>query len=327
MHITILFIIAVISIAISVPAATLTDFAGDWSFRTPTDEAAWISIRESNGKPVVNVMWAVGGVRTIKSAKFESSGIEFDLRVRRASKQGIVASKESVSLHLAKGQLIGTHRTTNGKAAKEQTFTGKRMPPMPTRPDLSSVRFGEPIRLFNGHDLSGWKPWRPDKKMGWFVRDGILVNETPKTDFSAYGEYANLMTKRDFEDFKLHIEFRVPPGGNSGIYLRGMYEVQVLDRDSRMQGIAGVGSIFSRVAATENAGTPGGQWNIYDITLVNRHVTVILNGKKVIDNQPVGGPTGGALYSDVTRRGPIFLQGDHTSVEYRNVSLQPVIHP
>jgi hypothetical protein len=115
----------------------------------------------------------------------------------------------------------------------------------------------------------------------------------------------------------------VPPGGNSGIYLRGLYEVQVLDRDSRMQGINGAGSVFGRVEASENAGKPGGEWNTYDITLVDRHVTVVLNGRKVIDNQPVEGPTGGALFADEMRPGPIYLQGDHTSVAYRNIWLEP----
>lgn len=99
--------------------------------------------------------------------------------------------------------------------------------------------------------------------------------------------------------------------------------MQVLDRDSRMQGINGAGSVFGRVEASENAGKPGGEWNTYDITLVDRHVTVVLNGRKVIDNQPVEGPTGGALFADVMRPGPIYLQGDHTSVAYRNIWLEP----
>jgi hypothetical protein len=152
-----------------------------------------------------------------------------------------------------------------------------------------------------------------------------LVNETPKTDFSAYGDYANLMTERVFTDFQLHIEFKIESQRNSGIYLRGMYEAQVVDRDSRMQGISGIGAIFGRIAPSKNAGNPPGEWNAYDITLVDRHVTVVLNGETVIDNHPVEGPTGGALLSDVTQPGPIYLQGDHTSVRYRNIVLRPVV--
>ena len=117
----------------------------------------------------------------------------------------------------------------------------------------------------------------------------------------------------------------MPPGGNSGIYVRGAYEAQVVDRDSRMQGLQGVGAIFSRVKPTKNAGKPGGQWQNYEVTIVDRHATVVLNGETVIDNQPVIGNTNGAFQSDVTRPGPLHLQGDHTSVRYRKIVLYPVI--
>ena len=117
----------------------------------------------------------------------------------------------------------------------------------------------------------------------------------------------------------------VPPKGNSGIYLRGVYEAQVVDRDSRMQGIHGVGAIFGRIPPSEKAGRAGGKWQQYDITLVNRHATVILNGKKVIDNYPIAGCTNGALQADKTTPGPIYLQGDHTAVSYRNIVLRPVL--
>lgn len=94
-----------------------------------------------------------------------------------------------------------------------------------------------------------------------------------------------------------------------------------------MQRINGPGAVFGRVAPTENAGKPAGEWESYDITLAKRHVTVVQNGKTVIDNKPIAGCTGGALRSDVTLPGPIMLQGDHTSVQYRNISVRPVINP
>jgi hypothetical protein len=202
---------------------------------------------------------------------------------------------------------------------------GKRLPPLPPKPDLSKVKFGQPIRLFNGVDLTGWKLIDPRKINGWKVKEGELVNETPKKTFDAFAPYGNLRTERTFGDSKLTIEFNVPPGGNSGIYVRGAYEAQVVDRDSRMQGLQGVGAIFSRVKPTKNAGKPGGQWQNYEVTIVDRHATVVLNGETVIDNQPVIGNTNGAFQSDVTRPGPLHLQGDHTSVRYRKIVLYPVI--
>ena len=104
-----------------------------------------------------------------------------------------------------------------------------------------------------------------------------------------------------------------------------MYEAQVVDRDSPMQGIQGVGAIFGHIEPSTNAGKPGGEWQTYDLTLVDRHVTVVLNGVKVIDNQPVWGPTGGAVNTDPSAPGPIHLQGDHTAVKYRNIYLAPVV--
>lgn len=192
-------------------------------------------------------------------------------------------------------------------------------------PDISKVRFGKPITLFNGRDLKGWVPHESDKINGWSVVDGVMKNTTPKTDFSATGAYANLKTEAVFEDFRLHIEFLVEEKRNSGIYLRGMYEVQVVDRDSPMQGIQGAGAVFGAIAPSENAGKPGGEWQAYDITLVDRHVTVVLNGKTVISNQPISGPTAGAIHTNPATPGPIYLQGDHTAVSYRNLYLEPVL--
>jgi len=298
---------------------------GDWSFTTQTQEAGWISISEEGGEPVVSAMFGTGSLKPKSDVKEEGDWLTFPLRSKRAGKGGPVISKESVKLRFLKGALIGLHLVEEEHQRSESSFYAKRLPPMPSKPDLEKVRFGEPINLFNGKNLDGWKVRRVYRKMGWSAKGGELVNETPKTDFSAYGDYANLMTEQEFGDFHLHIEFNVGEQRNSGVYLRGMYEAQVVDRDSRMQGGAGVGAIFGRIKPTHNAGKPGGEWNTYDLTLVDRHVTVVLNGEKVIDNQPVEGPTGGALYSDVTRKGPIYLQGDHTSVRYRSIVLRPVV--
>jgi hypothetical protein len=194
---------------------------------------------------------------------------------------------------------------------------------MPPEPELSKVKWGQPVTLFNGKDLTGWKVRRPEKINGWSVEDGNLVNTTPKTDFSATGAYANLMTVPNFEDFKLHIEFNIGKDCNSGIYVRGLYEAQVVDRASRMQGLQGVGSIFGLVERTENPAYEGGKWQTYEITLVDRHMTVILNGVTTVDNQAVSGPTPGAVNTNPMLPGPIYLQGDHTSVKYRSILLTP----
>ena len=254
--------------------------------------------------------------------------IRLKLKPKRKSKGSKSIIDQTVEVGLVDGQLDGvlTRSPNDGSASEHIPFTGKRIPPMPTSPpDLSKVCFGHPIALFNGKDMTGWRPYEVDKINGWSVQEGMLTNTTPKTDFSATGAHANLRTVAEFEDFWLHIEFLVDEARNSGIYLRGMYEAQVVDRDSRMQGLQGVGAIFGRIAPTTNAGNPGGEWQTYDITLVDRHVSVVLNGVKVVDNQPVIGPTAGAIYTDPAAPGPIYLQGDHTAVKYKNIYLAPVV--
>ena len=304
------------------PELAAHELDGDWSLQLESATPGWMSIRDVDKNPTVRLRLHVGPDGPHKDAKFSNGRLTFELRQNRKAN-----GRKTVELGIdrngkLKGVIISTSK--DGSVAHDP-FTGKKIPPMPKRPDLTKVRFGHPISLFNGKDLTGWQPHEKDKINGWSVKDGLLVNSTPKTDFSATGAYANLRTKAVFEDFWLHIEFLVEKDRNSGVYLRGMYEAQVVDRDSRMQGKQGVGAIFGVIAPSKNVGRPGGQWQTYDLTLVDRHITVVLNGVKVIDNQPVPAPTGGAVFTDPISPGPIHLQGDHTSVKYRNIYLEPVV--
>ena len=151
------------------------------------------------------------------------------------------------------------------------------------------------------------------------VLDRVIEKNKP------HKPYGNLRTDQEFTDFNLTLETRVAEGGNSGVYLRGIYEVQVMDSYGKPLDSHNMGAIYSRITPSQAAEKPPGEWQTLDITLVDRHVTVILNGKKIIDNQPLEGCTGGALGSDVTKPGPIYLQGDHTGIEYRNIVLRPVV--
>ena len=309
-------------------ASTPKELLGDWSLDLESGEPAWLSIVEKDGNPLVRMRVYIGpdGPYSVTEAAY--GRLKFPVRRRRLAQGSDVFIESAVDVGITNGKLDGviTRSTTDGSVNERIRFSGKRIPPMPqSPPDLSKVRFGLPVLLFNGKDLSGWRPHESDKINGWSARDGMMVNTTPKTDFSATGDHANLRTEAEFEDFWLHIEFLVEGNRNSGIYLRGMYEAQVVDRDSRMQGIQGPGAIFGRIAPSANAGKPGGEWQTYDLTLVDRHVTVVLNGVKVIDNQPIIGPTAGAIYTDPSAPGPIYLQGDHTTVKYKNIYLAPVL--
>ena len=309
--------------AASVPKGLI----GDWTLYLSTEEPAWLKVEEVDGEPVVHMRVHVQGAGPHKIKEFKNGRITFEMKIKREIGEGGPQTQvNTVSVGLKNGKLDGVITGDwDQKKYNRITFTGKKYPPMPAKPDLSKVRFGKPKTLFNGKDLTGWVIDNPEKKNGWRAEDGMLVNVTPKTDFGSTGSYGNIQTVEHFEDFWLHIEFLIEANRNSGVYLRGMYEAQVVDRDSRMQGLQGVGAIFSRIAPSVNAGRKPGEWQTYDLTLVDRHVTVVLNGVTVIDNQPLEGPTGGAINTDPTLAGPIHLQGDHTSVKYRDIYLAPVI--
>lgn len=182
------------------------------------------------------------------------------------------------------------------------------------------IRWGAPIELFNGKDLTGWKPLGGDtSNYKWKVIDGIMHCD---------GQSVNIVTERaDFEDFKLHVEFKVPKDGNSGVYLRGRYEIQVADSAGRKPDEHSCAALYSRIAASEDAGKPADEWQTYDITVIDHYVTVVWNGKTVIDNKELEGITGGAMNSNETEPGPIYLQGDHHAIDYRKITLTPMLAP
>jgi 3-keto-disaccharide hydrolase len=208
-------------------------------------------------------------------------------------------------------RLVGTAQTVGG----ELTWTGVRGPVWPS--NSPSRKPGKPIDLFNGKDVSGWLGQDPGRPLGWFVKDGILMNQ---------GKVANnIYTHRKFRDFKLEVEFNVDPESNSGVYLRGRYEIQILDGHDRPLDIHSQGALYGFIVPPVNADKPAGEWQTYEITLIANRVTVILNGTKIIDNGEVPGITGGALDANESEPGPIMLQGDHGRVQFRKVRLTPLI--
>jgi len=311
-------------------AAADNPFIGRWALTIPGGGAGWLGISEDNGQLKGSILWGGGSVLPVTSTKVEGDTLVVtrvnESRQKDADGKTVVKkSTETITAKLDGDNMKLTTSTAgpDGKVRGRADFTGKRIPPVPPAPDLAKVKFGEPINLFNGKDLSGWKTFGGGPS-GWRAEDGLLINEAPQEP-GKHKSYANIRTEREFEDFNLQLEFNVPPGGNSGVYLRGIYEVQVSDSYGHKNDPHNCGALYSRIMPSENASKPAGEWQTYDINLVDRHLTVVLNGKKVIDNQPVLGCTGGAMTSDEFRPGPLYLQGDHTSVKYRNIVLRPVI--
>jgi len=308
-------------------------FIGSWGLTIPGGHAGWLGVQLHGNRIDAQMLWGWGSVFKLDGARLDGETLVLTRvhHVDRKKSNG-TASKvkliETITATLDGDslKLVTATPTGNGGGEDRAEFTGKRLPPMPPAPDLSKVKFGEPVHLFDGNGLDGWRLVEPDAVNGWSVHEGTLVNNVVQEEGKPEKNFGNLRTISEFEDFMLHAETRVPKEGNSGIYLRGMYEVQVFDSYLMPLDSHNMGAIYSRIKPTVNAELPAGEWQTLDITFVKRHVTVVLNGTKIIDNQPVLGPTGGALWSDVERPGPIYLQGDHTGIEYRNIFLRPVVN-
>ena len=316
------------SFSAEIPAS---EFHGAWAFVLPDGNPAWLKLSASDSRLTGAMLWSVGSARPVKSLRIENGILTFERRVSwrpygEATVKNVVGPFRGV---LKDGELRLTFEQVTAESdegrPEQLVLIGKRIPPPPEKPDLRRIIFGDAVPLLNGRDLTGWRLSNPKKKNGWSMQEGVLVNATPKQDFAAYGDFGNLITERSFANFELTLEYNVPVNGNSGIYLRGMYEAQVVDRDSRMQGIQGPGAIFGRIKPSKNVANAGGEWNTYVLTLVDRHITAVLNGQTVIDNQLLEGCTGGGIQANDSLPGPIFLQGDHTAVKYRNIYLRPVI--
>jgi len=202
-----------------------------------------------------------------------------------------------------------------GREDRKQTWVGVRTPVI-TDKDDGSWKPGKPVKLFNGKDLSGWLPMMKGKELGWKVENGIMQNAAGAN---------NLVCEQKFWNFKMHVEFRLGEHTNSGIGLRGRYELQILQDYGKPPNTHGSGSLYSRIAPSENASKPAGEWQTYDIRLVGRQVTVTLNGKTVIDKAEVEGLTAIAIDSNEAAPGPIYLQGDHGNVDFRNIVVTPLL--
>ncbi|MBI2948065.1 MAG: DUF1080 domain-containing protein [Verrucomicrobia bacterium] len=172
--------------------------------------------------------------------------------------------------------------------------------------------------LFNGKDLSGWKLRRPAGHPSWSVKDGVLINTVNP------GEHGtDLVTEKKFWDFTVRYEYKIPKGANSGLYLRGRHEIQILDDyDIGKPSLGGNGAIYQHTAVSKFASKPAGEWNTIEATMIGNKITVVLNGVKVHDNVECNRATGSEIDNKVNEPGPIFLQGDHGSVSFRNLRFK-----
>ena len=316
--------------ALAQPAAD--PFLGRWALDLPNKGAGWLGVDKDKGWLDASVLWYGGSVVPTDAVYMDGNTLCVVRlsTVERKDTAGKVVAKQSfpeiLSCTVSGDELKGVSvkPKADGTGLDKSEFTGKRIPPVPPAPDLSKVKFGKPIKLFNGKDLTGWKLFG-GLKNGWSVSKGVLTNDPKQEEGKPHLSYGNIRSEKEFEDFNLTFDVNMTKDGNSGVYLRGVYEVQMLDSYGKPGDPHNMCSIYSRLQPLVSAEKPAGEWQTVDITLVDRHVTVKLNGKLVQDNAPLLGCTGGALWSDEFRPGPLYLQGDHSGVSYRNMVLRPVV--
>ncbi len=317
----------VLALSIASVSVAANPYIGRWALTIPGGGAGWLGVEQENGTLKASILWGGGSVVPIR-ADIDGDTLKLERVHKRRRRDGKVDEyKEKIIAKVSGDELSLTQimPRRDGKGENRSDFTGKRIPPLPPKPDISKAKYGKSIKLFNGTNLNGWKLTNPRQTNGWFVEDGVLVNNPMQTGGEPHISYGNLCTEAEFEDFNLKLEVNVGAKNNSGVYLRGIYEVQVSDTYGRGLDSHNMGGIYSRITPVVSAEKPAGQWQTMNITLLNRHVTVKLNGKTIIDNEPLLGCTGVALWSDQFRPGPIYLQGDHTAVNYRNIVLTPII--
>ena len=265
------------------------------------ERSAWLEVRHSGTSTLVGQFVGLSGsARPIARVEFKNNELRFAIPPQWERADGDVVVSGTLQGDTLSGTLaIGTQAPLR--------WTGVRAPSLRR---ASAPRWDKPVPLFNGRDLSGWHAVGGANQ--WEAADGVL--RSPKSG-------ANLVTDATFDDFKLHLEFRYPAGSNSGVYLRGRYEVQIADVAGVEPEIDSLGAVYGYLAPSVMAAKKAGEWQTFDVTLVGRHVTVALNGTTIIADREIPGITGAALDSHEGKPGPLLLQGDHGPIEYRNLTI------
>jgi len=307
-------------------------FLGRWALFLPGG-AGWLEVKQMDTYLEASLLWYGGSVEPVSSVYMEGETLvvtkirnyeRTPASARTPARTHIAGTQFRFSLYA--DQLVGEQITPEKDgSSSSMRFTGKKIPDVPAAPDLSKLVYGKPVKLLNGKDLTGWRLLEVKKTNGWSVVDGTLVNDPVQKEGQPHIQYGNLCTVDKYEDFNMKLQVNVPAGSNSGVYLRGIYEIQVVDSYGKALDPHNMGALYSRITPSESAEKPAGEWQDMDITLCDRHVTVILNGKTIINNQPVLGCTGGAITADEFIPGPIYLQGDHGKVLYRNIEIKPIL--
>ena len=305
----IIALLTFVALAALVPANAQQGFTGRWNL-TGTGEDAnrvyWLEVTDQGGQLKGMFLNRSGSPIALASVKVDSGTLVFQLPPGRDNKPGL-----EFRAKLQGDKLIGSHvqgdRTIN--------WVGVRPPKWPASNANAKHTYGKPVELFNGTSYDAFGPQSGDKITNWSIEAGVLANAPPSS---------NLVSKQKFKDFRIQAEYKLAEGSNSGIFLRGRYELQVLDDFGKPVESHGHMAIYAWTPPLVNASKPAGEWQSLEAILVGNRLSAVLNGQKVHDNAEIQAITGGAIDADELAPGPILVQGDHAKVWFRKIIVTPI---
>lgn len=296
-------------------------FLGTWNITGTGEHSAvvyWLDVKEEGGVVKGRFLNRWSSPYDLPHISIEDGELKF----WNAPREGQVAPSQIWSATVVGGRLVGTtlNLPREGVGAPSTiSWVGVRPPVWPPADANASHRYGAPVPLFDGKTMDAWGVQHTANPINWSVVEGVMT--------SAEKQGNNLVSKQTFQDFKIEAEYAIAPGSNGGIYVRGRYELQVLDDAGQAVTPQSHMAIYGRTPPALNASKPAGEWQTMEAIVVGNRVTVTLNGKKVHDNAVIEGITGGALDANELEPGPIMLQGDHGKVMYRKVVVTPIVRP
>ena len=294
------------------------EFNGRWNLTVEGDNRGrvwWLEV-EGAGTPNLHgrFVGAPGGqMDVIPKMYFDGAELVWEFeRAYQPNEKNTQRARGVYRAREANGVLTGSFDIAGRNA--RLVFTGKRAPVLE---ETSKGRWtkGKPVELFNGRDMSGWEVRIPGREMDWKVEDGLMKNGARAPDITSAQKFWN---------FLLHVEYKVAQKSNSGIGLRGRYEIQIYGDHGEAPSLHSNGALYSRIAPAVNATLAPQEWQVFDITLIGRELTVVLNGKTLIDRREVEGLTAMATDPNEDQPGPITLQGDHGPVAFRKITVTPL---
>jgi hypothetical protein len=314
-------LIAFTLLMLSVPVQSdVTPFLGKWNITGTgehTDVLYWLEVSQEGGAVKGRFLNRFSSPYDLPNIRVEKGELVFS----NAQKEGQPPSPVWRA-RITDGRLAGTTTTARRDSAQPPqviNWVGVRPPSWPAANANGKHVYGSPVRLFDGKTMDAWGVQHKKSPVNWAVADGVMS--------SAEKQGNNLVSKETFKDFRIEAEYAIAAGSNGGIYVRGRYELQLLDDAGQPLTPQSHMAIYGRTPPAVMASKPAGEWQTMEAIVVGNRVTVTLNGQKVHDNAVIEGITGGALDANELEPGPIMLQGDHGKVMFRKVIVTPITKP